>query len=65
MQKQEIIITLDHQAKLNQTFQHKYIYNINKDGKKILQSYQQIQKPFNPYKENIHQFGKRTTITKE
>ena len=39
MQKQEIIITLEHKAELNKTIQHKYIFNIDKDGERTLHSY--------------------------
>ena len=65
MQKQEIIITLEHKAELNKTIQHKYIFNIDKDDERTLQSYQQIQKPFNLFKRDIHQIGKRSTSTRE
>ena len=65
MQKQEIIITLEHKAELNKTIQHKYIFNIDKDGERTLHSYHQIQKPFNPFKKDIHQIGKKSTNTRE
>ena len=65
MQKQEIEIIYVHRADLNKTFQHKYIYNINKTGEKTISSYQQTQRLFNPSRRDIQQFGKQNTSNKD